>query len=293
MRTPSPVGKYKVHSLICHRDVKVGCECLASLLRNVPADLTLHDDGTLTDEDSEIIRDVLPRTEIIRRDDADRRVNEILASHPNCRAARSNSLMLKLFDVALFSKDYIAYCDTDVFFFRPVEGLFDLSDDNAVFMQDVDHSYSVRPWNLWPLGSLRLPKYLNSGLFVFPRDRFDLDYCEWLLSHSSWSEYFVKISCWAEQTMWAALAFRNSCRLYDKDQIEMVGKDWIRRQGVIAAHFVSSYRHLMVGALRDVRGEDGSSITAERIRTYKAKECHAGTLGVSQIRRRLERLFSN
>jgi hypothetical protein len=106
----------------------MGLQCLGSLVRSVPGvSLVVHEDGTLTDEDVEKLKGAFPLQQLVRRRDADEAMREALDRYPACSRMRSeNTLMLKLFDVALMSSDVdIRYCDTDVLFFRRVAGLFE------------------------------------------------------------------------------------------------------------------------------------------------------------------------
>ena len=278
-----------VATLICHRDVAMGIRCLGSLARSVSGlRLVLHDDGTLTTEDIAKLRQALPVQAVVERRFADEAVQDRLGHYPACRRARNqNILMLKLFDVALLGDGEIRYCDTDILFFRPVAKLFDLPGAGlrAVFMHDANHAYSVRPWHLWPGNGLRLPRYLNSGLFVFSRGAFDLDYLEWLLSRASLRRTFAHIPVWAEQTCWAALAFRAGCGLWDPQQLAVVNDAWEWNQRTVAAHFVSSSR-ARLASMPDVPTPEDVPVT---VRVLEASNCGPLTLAKSQLVRRMRR----
>jgi hypothetical protein len=279
-----------VSSLICHRDVAMGIECLGSMARSVDdIRFTLHDDGTLTGEDRAVLRRALPVDVIVERRDADEAMTEKLGRYPACRRARGeNVLMLKLLDVALRSDGDIRYCDTDVLFIRPAVGLFE-SPGRAVFMHDIDNGYAVRPWQLWPGNGVRLPRCLNSGLFAFPRVQFDLDYLEWLLSRERFRRIFAHIAVWAEQTCWAALAFRAGCRLWDPRRIAVVDPKWTLSERTVAAHFVSSARDRLPRALADSARLKHAAAIVPQVETVDARECSAFILAKSQLLRRLRR----
>lgn len=284
----------RIGSLICHRDVEIGLQCLGSLARDVTGiGLVLHDDGTLTEEDIDSLTNALPVSEIVRRRQADEIMRERLAQYPACARARSeNVLMLKLFDVALMSSDTdIGYCDTDVLFFRAVPGLFKRTPERpaAVFMQDTNHAYSARPWHLLGASAMRLPGYLNSGLFVFRRNRFDLDYLEWLLSREAIRTVFSRIPVWAEQTCWAALAHRAGCGLWDATRIAVVNAEWSLDRGTVAAHFVSSSRHRLPEVLRQTVGAGAKEQEPVTVPIVESRECTAFDLSLSQVARRLRR----
>lgn len=283
-----------VSTLICHRDVPIGLTCHHAFVRHVAgARLVVHDDGTLTDEDVERLVKALPVAAVVRRREADGIMQERLGRYPACARARSeNVLMLKLFDVALMSDDAdVRYCDTDVLFFRATSGLFErtLGRPPAVFMQDSNHAYSARPWHLLGPAAMRLPGYLNSGMFVFRRNQFDLDYLEWLLSREAIWAMFARIPVWAEQTCWAALAYRAGCGLWDVAHIAVVDADWSLHRRTVAAHFVSSSRHRLVEVLRQTAGTASPDQEPVAVPVIHARECSAFELGRSQIARRLRR----
>jgi hypothetical protein len=283
-----------VSTLICHRDVATGLSCLDAFVRCVPGTtLVVHDDGTLTDEDVLRLAVALPVAGVLRRRQADEMVRELLARYPACaRARKENVLMLKLFDVALTSNDAdIRYCDSDVLFFRPTSGLFSRGPDRpaAVFMQDSNHAYALRPWHLLQPAAIRLPKYLNSGLFMFRRDRFDLEYLEWLLSRDAVRGVFSRIAVWAEQTCWAALAYRAGCGLWDATRIAVVDAGWRFDRRAVAAHFVSSSRDRLADVLRRTAGTDPAGSEPVAVPVVESRRCTAFELGKSQIFRRLRR----
>jgi len=272
----------------------MGLTCLDAVVRCVAGvRLVVHDDGTLTDEDVACLAKGLPVAEMLRRRQADEIMQERLSRYPACaRARRENVLMLKLFDVALMSGDAdIRYCDTDVLFFRATSCLFERTPGGpaAVFMQDSNHAYSARPWHLLGPEAMRLPGHLNSGLFMFRRDRFDLDYLEWLLSREAIRAVFAHISVWAEQTCWAALAHRAGCGLWDAECIAVVDADWTLEHRTVAAHFVSSSRHRLAEVLQQTQGAGAREPAPLTVPVIESRECSAYELGRSQIVRRLRR----
>jgi hypothetical protein len=256
------------------------------------ASLVVHDDGTLTDEDISNLKTRLPVSDVVHRKRANENMQEALRKYPACARARSeNVLMLKLFDVALMSAEDIRYCDTDVLFVRRTSGLFDRPRDGpaAVFMRDSNHAYSARPWHLLGPGAMRLPKYVNSGLFMFRRDRFDLDFLESLLSRDSMRAIFAHMASWAEQTCWAALGFRAGCGFWNQEQIAVVNDSWRLGERTVAAHFVSSSRHRFAQVLQQISGANPQDHGPVSVSVAEARECSAFELGKSQIIRRLRR----
>lgn len=237
-----------VRTLICHQHVPVGLKCLGSLLRysSEPLSLIVHDDGSLTEEDKDTLIAGLPGATIISREEADSRVLPLLSAYPQCLAyRRRHPLALKLIDMPLMSSGDLAYCDSDVLFLKPFKRLFVWPDEDcsAIFMQDIQDAYSLRPWHLYPLGSMRLPQRLNSGVLLFRTSEYDLEFVESFLGNASLSQVFEKRPHWIEQTCWAALAWRVGCRLWDGRQMAVANP---KMEPVcaerVAIHFVAACR---------------------------------------------------
>ena len=111
--------------------------CLGSLLSYSVDDveLTLHDDGSLTEDDAERLRQAL-KCRVIFRAEAEEMMSDKLDKFPHCRDYRSiNVQALKLLDVPLLHDDAsVAFCDSDVLFLRPFPELFDNTENSLVFM---------------------------------------------------------------------------------------------------------------------------------------------------------------
>jgi hypothetical protein len=273
------LSKRIVRTLIGHNQVEVGLRCLASLLRFTSESISLiiHDDGSLTGDDCKELIGRLPGAEIVSREEADAIVDPLVKSHPECRAYRErHPLALKLIDMALLPSEDLAYCDSDVLFLKPHTGLFTWPDEGTggVFMQDVQDAYSLRPWHIYPLGEVRVPRRVNSGLILFRSSAYDLDFVEWLLSRKQLSEVFQKRPHWIEQTCWAALGWRAGCRVWSGRQIIIATpsmKDF--SDDTVAIHFVAACR----GRLSDFSAQSyGSSSPSDR-----ATEIRSGPARIS------------
>lgn len=243
---PSASPPVTVSTLIGHRDVMMGLDCLGSMKRCSadPLRFEIHEDGTLTPDDREMLVDLLPVAGFMDRREADERMVARLQKYPACLAYRSRHVLgLKLFDVPLLSKtDDVAFCDSDIFFFRRFRNLFAWPDakTGCLFMQDWQDAYALRPWHLW---ELKMPKRLNSGLYFLRRDLFDLDFLEWLLSRDY--QVFWRLAFWVEQTCWAALASRINGQFWGRRQILAIEREADLQKDLIAGHFTSSVRSLL------------------------------------------------
>jgi len=238
-----------VRTLLGEKTLGVSLTCLPTLMRYSvdPVKLVIHEDGTLTPAGREALLEALPGAEILPRAVADEQVEAKLARHPLCRAARSgNVFFLKLFDVAMLEPGDLTYCDSDILFLRPFTGLFGAPDPRfqTCFMTDRKQAFAIRPWNLWPLGKLRLPGYVCAGLMRADQGVCDVDFVEWVLGRYGKNPVWDKRWYWAEQTCWAALAGRARCGRWDCQRVIMASPD-LRDYSAdtVAIHFVSTYRH--------------------------------------------------
>lgn len=281
-----------VRTLICHKDVDTALPCLKSLLdqsRDV-IQLLLHDDGTLTEKDAEVLLQSLPGSSILSRKEADLRMEEILKNHPRCLRLRSDyPLSLKLLDVALLSEGDLTYCDTDILFFRSFSGIPSLTAQaSAIFMSDPNEAYALRPWHLTPFGPLRLPASVNTGIICFRKNAYDLDYVEWMWNQTALQQAFKKTMCWAEQTCWAALGARTDCSLLSTEQFQVVGASWKPQPGTIAGHFVTSYRSRLPEYFQNTNANSGS---VSLLQIIPAKKCGIFRLAAHQAARRTRRII--
>ena len=261
-----------VRTLIGHQQIDVGLRCLSSLIRlsSEPIRLHIHDDGTLTPADIERLLADLPGSVIISRPEGDAFVLPLLKRYPRCRTYREQQVLaLKLIDMALMESNELAYCDSDVFFLKPYKGLFAWPNEQtgAMFMQDIQDAYSLRPWHLYPVGKVRIPRRTNSGLIFFRRSAYDLDFIERLLGRAELSEVFQKRPHWIEQTCWAALGWRAGCYLWSADQLLIATQAMTGLSDeTVGIHFVAAARSKL-----NEFSAPSSAGTATAIRSHPAR----------------------
>ena len=218
-----------VHTLLGESTLEFSLTCLPTLIRysSDPIRLVVHEDGSLTEPGRDALCAAIPGVEFIDRKRADDEVACRLKGYSRCLAARAANLMfLKLFDVSLLERGELLYCDSDILFLRPFRGLFGSRSDRypAIFMTDVKEAYSVRPWQLKPVGRIRLAGRVNSGLMRTNPEVLDLDFIEWLLERMGGQSVWERRSYWNEQTCWAALGDRTGCGLWDRRRVVMASR---------------------------------------------------------------------
>ena len=102
----------EIHTLICKRDILMAINNFKSLQKfkefeTLP--VYLHDDGSLTESDIELLSDI-KNVIIIKREVADKEIEQYIKDYPNCLSYRlgSNPINLwhkiKTFDYFFFSK---------------------------------------------------------------------------------------------------------------------------------------------------------------------------------------------
>lgn len=280
-----------VHGLVCHRDVHLALTCLGSLLKLSadPINLVMHDDGSLTPEDKEKLLSGLKGSTLLLRSEANERMNELLKNYPNCYKFRyENVLALKLLDVALLTEGNIAFCDSDILFFRPFTGLFNLPDPNtsALLMMDYLESYSVLPWHLLGSTQIKLPSKANSGLIYFRKSAHDLDFVEWFLGRDE-VRFKGKLS-WIEQTCWAAQSYRAGLRLWNPQQVMLMRPHTHLTSQSLAGHFVKEVRHRIneFQVKADSIEQSSEPILAQ---TVPSQSCNVVALTQMHVGRQLKR----
>ena len=282
----------EVHNLLCHRDISIALICLKSLLATSQEKLQIivHDDGSLTDEDQTFIRDQLPNSALVSRDQADRELAIVLDALPILRKARPKlPHLLKVLDVPMLCRsDNVCFVDSDVFFLRAHRALFEISKPRSVharFMSDIRTCHGFRLKDFWPLGPVSPIARLNSGLFCIKRNVIDFDWIEAVCSRVGLSQMLQHRS-WFEQGLWAAIAARVGCEMIDRSQIATAEVASQIPQDPIALHFVTPVRALLQHYVSRVQ----ASRSAEGIRSVPAAHytiLHAGWVATLFRLRRL------
>jgi hypothetical protein len=270
-----------LHGLVCHRDLEMALLCLGSILKysDQPLKLIIHDDGSLTKEDQQLLLEALKGSKIITRAEADEQMQEHLKNHHHCQRYRSEHIYgLKLLDIALLSPGDFAYCDSDILFFRPFQNLFAWpnQETSAIFMQDYVDAYSMLPWELIGSGKPKLVSKVNAGLSMIRKSAYDIDFIDWFLGQESFRH---KVG-WLEQSCWAALGHRIGCRQWNPQQIVLM-RSWTQlTEQMVAGHFVKEVRYRLpeFKAAADALAATDASIFVE---TFAPDDC--GLLALAQV----------
>jgi hypothetical protein len=248
--TQRMVTSMLVRNLCCHRDVGMALVSLASLqtYSEEPVSLVIHDDGSLTDEDCQLLETQLQNTRVVRRRDADAIVEPVIASYPLLLEARRKiPFFLKLLDLYLVHPDpVVRFVDSDILFQRPFQGLFDLDSMNAtaVFMTDIRSAFGFRLKQFWPLGPLRFTRRLNSGIFTVPASSCDFDFLHSTLQHTGIAQALHHRG-WYEQGLWSAIGFQLHASLYLESQLALSETANRIPQNTIGLHLTGTARRTL------------------------------------------------
>ena len=240
--------KTEVHNLICRADLPFATTCLASLQRTASEQIRfiIHEDGSFTEDDIQLVQSALADAEVIRRRDAEDRLQSALSKYPTLRNARSLlPHFMKLLDIPMLSSaNFVNYVDSDILFLHRHYGLF-LSDGdvhaNARFMRDLRNAYGFRVRDYAPFGFIHPVSCLNSGLFSIRRETIDFEWLEFA-SRQIGTEQLLKHRSWSEQGLWAAIAGRLGCEFIDQEQVASAEDVKQLRADRIAWHFIRPVR---------------------------------------------------
>jgi hypothetical protein len=209
--------------------------------------LCIHEDGSLDDTELSALQRQFPAARIIRRSEADARLDKILRGYPRSLTFRSTNLLApKIFDfIAFLESDRMALFDSDLLFFAKPTTYLERVDDPSyrcnTFNADYDTSYTVEPDAVRPrIGHDLLPR-VNTGLGLLHRDSIRWD----------WTEEFLALpgiltgNFWRiEQTLFALCSSRYGVELLP-DEYTLSLEPGIG--GRPFRHYVGRIRHLMYG----------------------------------------------
>lgn len=179
-------AEVEIHSLAGHRHLPVYLLAIKSLLRfyNQVA-VVVHDDGSLTPKDCQLLKKHIIGIKIISREKADRETAAVLDNYPKSKDYRKHHLIAcQLFDYFFYSKaDKIISLDSDTLFFKKPGEIIDwATGDKDMTLSSYQKAFSSEPDE---------GHYSNIcvGLMCFNKDIFDLELIEELVSEIKQPEW--------------------------------------------------------------------------------------------------------
>jgi len=276
--------------MACRGDADTAAVCLKSLIdRSVePLRVVIFNDGTLEPRQKERLLSSSPEVSITEPSEADDACLQKLERFPACRKYRkANPLIRKVIDLPLMAQGDLYYADSDIYFVRRYEGLFEIaaSSQDALFMDNAVESYCVAPWHLAGWRPLKLASRINSGIVCLREGCYDLEYVEYLLGR--WGGVFARRHIWwADQTCWAALAARLRAFVCAPAQIPVMSPGFCVSPATVAVHFVSTYRSGLSRFVAE-HGDGAGDAPTIRIMKLPVQRCTALRVAISRYGRRL------
>lgn len=208
--------------------------------------LCIHDDGTLSEENTLTLRQHFPQARVIGRKVADSYVLPRLTHYPRCLDfRRTNHLSPKVFDFSMYlESDRMLLLDSDVLFFEePIALLKRIEDPNYQLNTvngDTASAFTVDPSVVKTQCGFDVVERFNSGLGLIHKPSINLDWIEEFLELPGIIGHFWRI----EQTLYALFSSKFGTELlpsaYDVHLEGGIG-------GSPSRHYVGAIRHLMYG----------------------------------------------
>lgn len=176
------IDKFKdveIHMLICKKDLLLAINNFKSLQKFdefAAMPVFLHDDGSLNDDDVELLNGVVKNINVIRRSDADKEIIQYISEYSNCvnyRLVKNNINLwhkIKLFDYYYFSKTKkILGLDTDLLFMRKPENMVRyIIKNQAFYFPDIQSAYCFNE----PKEEVSIIENVNTGVIFIPDESY-------------------------------------------------------------------------------------------------------------------------
>lgn len=205
--------------------------------------LHYHEDGSLTDEETNQLKNIFVGIEIFRRKEQNVGVGEYLQNHnlPKCSELRKSFIFsLRLFDFILHKKtDYLLQIDSDVLFFSnpsDVMAIIEKETQNGCFNQDVMNAYTFQDEILKKYLDRPMIDLFNAGLFLHRLDVSFFNFVENIIQNEPES-----FKSWhLEQTLFAMYVSQKGdfVRLSEKYDLARINRN--KGQKLISEHYVQS-----------------------------------------------------
>ncbi|MDA0349738.1 MAG: hypothetical protein O3C43_21930 [Verrucomicrobia bacterium] len=167
----------ELHMLCGHRDTAMGIFASWSLLRFLEetGKLYVHSDGSLTDDDIEKWSAVIPDLVVVSKEEADRRVTEVLEGTTQhlyrwrCNYGMSAQVVDAHFfgeaqKIVSFDSDVLAFHSPDAFISSVLSSTMEY-----MWCQDFQDAYSAPRQMFQDVFGIEMPNRFNGGFMVTPR----------------------------------------------------------------------------------------------------------------------------
>ncbi|MVN20178.1 hypothetical protein [Mucilaginibacter arboris] len=277
-------------TLLGHNNLDFSIECLQSFLKHSCDEICLEifEDGSITPADEERLLSSLKNSVVIRKGERDRKLQTMLADYPACNHYRnSTNYAQKLFDIMLYDNQDVLYIDSDIYFLKKF--VLPELDETPVFMYDNQNAYSFTPIDLL---KIKIPVFpnVNSGIFYFPHNLFNLSFIEQLINDAVISKGIKKGIPWLEQTIWSFLAAKSKrISYFNPNQVIMADFALKTDADTVAVHLVYYFRtHIKQLRLMPADGNTCSAIALKAQTSYLNKVDFA----IEKFNRKIKRIYN-
>jgi hypothetical protein len=245
-------GIFEVHTLLQHSDLVMYLWAIKSFIffSKLKPKIVVHDDGTLTTKDKDILKSHINNIEIIDRRIADKLIAKRLKKYKHCLKYRNDNsfiFTLKLFDPFFFSKsNRIMLLDSDIIFFKEPKIIINwvyskdknlilyLNDPAGAIATKSKGAFSLDPHSIF---KNKVTKYFNAGLLCLQKFVLDLKLLEKYFSSNLNSQNKL----WVEQTAYAILFYIYKGKPLDSLMYDVSHSNISIK--TIAKHYISPIRN--------------------------------------------------
>jgi hypothetical protein len=179
------MDRLEIHTLICKKDIEWFFKTfnLFKFHSKLDCDVIIHEDGSMDDEDVNVLLKNIENCEVIRRERAENEMVDFLKDYEICShfrfASHHTIFKIKLFDLFHFTKsNNILYMDADILFCKEPTTLKELIENKVGFyLKDKWSSYCV-PFRDEDNCDY-VDRFINAGLNYYPtKNHYNLKYVE-------------------------------------------------------------------------------------------------------------------
>lgn len=244
---PRNKSEISIHMVVGHSMLPMGLLALRSFefhTRRRWAPL-IHEDGTFTDNDRNLLLKYFPDAVIIERQQADKEATAALKKFPACCENRlKHNWFLKVFDTRHYApyERYILL-DSDIIFFRRPEAILhwiDSASEEMWLMEDNREKYSHPRFEIENTLKVKIIESANSGLDLIPKNAADLDLAERFLAECVTN---VQQYEFLEQTIFGIwLSAWGQGGLLPRDEYE-ISWNTFHRADAVCRHYIGSAKN--------------------------------------------------
>jgi len=235
----------EVISIVSHKDLIMYLVAISTFMYFVRRSvlITVFDDGSLINEDTLLLKRLIPEIRIVKKSDCDTKIKKIIKDKLIIKYRDYSPIIRKVIDLHILSvKRKLIYLDSDIIFFRiPTEIIkwIDVGKDDLFFMNDPFDAYSLSNVEIMHITNIKLIPKMNIGLMGFYKDVVDLKLLSDIFSFfdNNTFDRTIKVLDQTIFSVWFSAANKYEKIRLNKQYLVTVDKHVIR--DVICRHYFS------------------------------------------------------